>query len=110
MGSRKIATKLQDKGYPVGRKIVRLYIREMEIYAVYPKPNPSNNTEKGDVVLYLLRYKTAIFLNQHWSIDITCIEMYHHHMYLVKIIDWYSSNCRMGAGKYPGNISCFENC
>ena len=39
MGSRKIAAKLREEGYPVGRKLVRSYMREMAIYAVYPKPN-----------------------------------------------------------------------
>lgn len=90
MGSRKIATKLRDEGYPVGRKLVRSYMREMEIYAVYPKPNLSKNTGKEGIVPYLLRYKTAIFPNQYWSIDITYIKMYRRHMYLVAIIDWYS--------------------
>ena len=90
MGSRKITKKLRDEGYIVGRKLVRSYMREMEIYAVYPKPNLSKNTRKEGVVPYLLRCKTAIFPNQYWSIDITYIKMYSHHMYLVAIIDWYS--------------------
>ena len=90
MGSRKIAAKLRDEGYKVGRKLVRSYMREMEIYAIYPKPNLSKNDGKEGVVPYLLRYKTALFPNQYWSIDITYIKMYRHHMYLVAIIDWYS--------------------
>ena len=46
MGSRKIAAKLRDEGYKVGRKLVRAYMREMEIYAIYPKPNLSKNDGK----------------------------------------------------------------
>jgi putative transposase len=90
MGSRKIAAKLQEEGYKVGRKLVRSYMREMAIYAIYPKPNLSKNDGKEGVLPYLLRYKTALFPNQYWSIDITYIKMYRHHMYLTAIIDWYS--------------------
>lgn len=90
MGSRKIAAKLREEGYQVGRKLVRSYMREMAIYAVYPKPNLSKNDGKAGIVPYLLRYKTAIFPNQYWSVDITYIKMYRHHMYLTAIIDWYS--------------------
>ena len=90
IGSRKIAAKLRDEGYKVGRKLVRSYMREMEIYAIYPKPNLSKNDGKEGVVPYLLRHKTALFPNQYWSIDITYIKMYRHHMYLAAIIDWYS--------------------
>lgn len=90
MGSRKIAAKLREDGYKVGRKLVRSYMREMAIYAIYPKPNLSKNDCKEGVLPYLLRYKTALFPNQYWSIDITYIKMYRHHMYLTAIIDWYS--------------------
>ena len=85
IGSRKIAAKLRDEGYKVGRKLVRSYMREMEIYAIYPKPNLSKNDGKEGVVPYLLRHKTALFPNQYWSIDITYIKMYRHHMYLTAI-------------------------
>ena len=67
MGSRKIAAKLRDEGYKVGRKLVRAYMREMEIYAIYPKPNLSKNDGKEGVVPYLLRHKTALFPNQYSS-------------------------------------------
>ena len=90
MGSRKIAAKLREEGYQVGRKLVRSYMREMAIYTIYPKPNLSKNDGKAGIVPYLLRYKTAIFPNQYWSVDITYIKMYRHHMYLTAIIDWYS--------------------
>ena len=41
LGTRKIAAKLRDEGYEVGRKLVRSYMQEMGIHAVYPKPNLS---------------------------------------------------------------------
>ena len=70
MGSRKIAAKLREEGYQVGRKLARSYMREMAIYAVYPKPNLSKNDGKAGIVPYLLRYKTAIFPNQYWSVEV----------------------------------------
>ena len=39
---------------------------------------------------YLLRNKEVSFPNQVWSIDITYIKMYHGHMYLTAVIDWFS--------------------
>ena len=90
LGTRKIARKLQDEGYAVGRKLVRSYMQEMGIHAVYPKPNLSKRNFKEAVVPYLLRNKTVSFPNQVWSIDITYIKMYHGHMYLTAAIDWFS--------------------
>ena len=90
MGSRKMAKILQKEGFTVGRKLARSLMREMEIYAVYPKPNLSKNDGKEGIVPYLLRNAFASFPNQYWSIDITYIKMYRNHMYLVAVIDWYS--------------------
>ncbi len=53
MGSRKIAAMLREEGYQVGRKLVRSYMREMAIYAVYPKPNLSKNDGKAGMYLVL---------------------------------------------------------
>ena len=90
LGTRKIAAKLREKGYAAGRKLVRGYMREMGIHAVYPKPNLSKRNFKEATVPYLLRNKVVSFPNQVWSIDITYIRMHHGHMYLTAIIDWYS--------------------
>ena len=90
MGTRKLAVKLREEGYPVGRKLVRSYMREMGIHAVYPKPNLSKRNFKEAIVPYLLRNNVISFPNQAWSIDITYIKMYHGHMYLTAIIDWFS--------------------
>ena len=90
LGTRKIVAKLKEEGYPVGRKLVRTYMREMGIYAVYPKANLSKRNFKEAIVPYLLRNKVVSFPNQVWSIDITYIKMYHGHMYLTAIIDWFS--------------------
>ena len=90
LGTRKIATQLRGEGYTVGRKLVRSYMQEMGIHAVYPRPNLSKRNFQESVVPYLLRNKVVSFPNQVWSIDITYIKMYHGHMYLAAVIDWFS--------------------
>ena len=90
MGTRKLAVKLRVEGYAVGRKLVRAYMQEMGIHAVYPKPNLSKRNFKESIVPYLLRNTVISFPNQAWSIDITYIKMQHGHMYLTAIIDWFS--------------------
>lgn len=90
MGTRKVAAKLKSEGYAVGRKLVRSYMQDMGIHAVYPKPNLSKRNFKEEIVPYLLRNKVILFPNQAWSIDITYIKMQHGHMYLTAIIDWFS--------------------
>ena len=90
LGTRKIAAQLRGEGYAVGRKLVRSYMQEMGIRAVYPKANLSKRNFKESIVPYLLRNKAVSFPNQVWSIDITYIKMYHGHMYLTAVIDWFS--------------------
>ena len=90
LGTRKIAAQLRGEGYAVGRKLVRSYMQEMGVHAVYPKPNLSKRNFKEAIVPYLLRNKEVSFPNQVWSIDITYIKMYHGHMYLTAVIDWFS--------------------
>ena len=90
LGTRKIAAQLRGEGYQVGRKLVRSYMQEMGIHAVYPKANLSKRNFKESVVPYLLRNKEVSFPNQVWSIDITYIKMHHGHMYLTAVIDWFS--------------------
>ena len=90
LGTRKIAAQLRGEGYAVGRKLVRSYMQEMGVHAVYPKPNLSKRNFKEAIVPYLLRNKEVSFPNQVWSIDITYIKMHHGHMYLTAVIDWFS--------------------
>lgn len=90
LGTRKIAAQLRGEGYTAGRKLVHSCMQEMGIHAVYPKPNLSKRNFKESIVPYLLRNKVVSFPNQVWSIDITYIKMYHGHMYLTAVIDWFS--------------------
>ena len=73
-----------------GRKLIKRYMDEMGIYAVYPKPNLSKRNKQHKIYPYLLRNKPIFLPNQVWAIDITYIPMKHGHMYLTAIIDWYS--------------------
>jgi putative transposase len=92
MGTRKLSVKLrEDDGIEgVGRKLIRRYMREMGIFAVYPKPNLSKPGKEHRRFPYLLRRKAIWLPNQVWAIDITYIRMHRSHMYLTAIIDWYS--------------------
>lgn len=90
MGVRKLRTKLREKSLQVGRKLIKKYMEEMGIYAVYPKPNLSKRNKQHKIYPYLLRNMNIFLPNQVWSIDITYIKMQHGHMYLTVIIDWYS--------------------
>lgn len=90
IGTRKMVTMLTADGFKAGRKLVRRYMAEMGIHALYPKANLSKRNFKETIVPYLLRNKEIILPNQAWSIDITYIRMHHGHMYLTAIIDWYS--------------------
>ena len=91
LGVRKIRIQLQERdGLPVGRKLIRRYMDEMGIYAVYPKPNLSKPNKQHRIYPYLLRNLDINHANQVWAIDITYIRMGRGHMYLTAIIDWYS--------------------
>jgi len=91
MGVRKIRTQLQEQdGLCVGRKLIKRYMDEMGIYAVYPKPKLSKPNKQHKTYPYLLRNLDINHTNQVWAIDITYIAMGRSHMYLTAIIDWYS--------------------
>lgn len=89
-GTRKLRRLLYEHdGLEVGRKLVKRYMDELGIYAIYPKPNLSK-ADKGHKLPYLLKNKAIFLPNQVWAIDITYIPMSHGHMYLTAVIDWYS--------------------
>ena len=90
MGTRKLAVILRNEGFAVGRKLVRRYMAELGIRAIYPKQNLSKRNHKEAIVPYLLQKKDFSFSNQAWSIDITYIKMYRSHMYLTAIVDCFS--------------------
>lgn len=89
-GSRQLSRQLKATGIAAGRLKTRRYMNEMEIEAIYPKPNLSKATKQHPIYPYLLRNFTATRPNQVWSIDITYIRLKHGFIYLTAIIDWYS--------------------
>ena len=90
LGARKITKLLVHEGFKVCRKTIRILLERMSITAIYPKANLSKRNFKEAIVPYLLRNYKVTAPNQVWSIDITYRKMYHGHMYLTAIIDWYS--------------------
>ena len=89
-GVRKLRKLLRDhENLIIGRKLIKRYMDEMGIYAIYPKPNLSK-PDKGHKLPYLLKNMNIFLPNQVWAVDITYIPMKHGHMYLTAIIDWYS--------------------
>ena len=89
-GSRRITKELKVLGYPVNRKRIQKYMRQMRLKVYYPGPNLSKRNRMQKVYPYLLKGLTINQKNQVWGIDITYIPMPKGHMYLFAVIDWYS--------------------
>jgi putative transposase len=89
-GSRQISKQLNRQGYDIGRLKTRRYMQEMDIHAIYPKPNLSKPAKGHKAFPYLLRNVEIVRPNQAWSIDITYIRLKHGFVYLTAIIDWHS--------------------
>jgi putative transposase len=90
LGARKLCAKLRGDGIQIGRKLVRRYMEEMGIKAIYPKPNLSKRAKGKRPAPYLLKNMKIYLPNQVWAIDITYIPLRQGHMYLTVIIDWHS--------------------
>jgi putative transposase len=89
-GSRRITDALQGVNYRINRKRVQRLMKEMNIQAIYPKPNTSRRNAKHKVYPYLLRNLTIDKPNQAWATDVTYIPMPKGFVYLTVIMDWYS--------------------
>lgn len=89
-GSRQLSRQLKTAGMQVGRLKTRRYMDEMDIEAIYPKPNLSKASKQHPNYPYLLRNFVPSRPNQAWSIDITYIRLKHGFIYLCAAIDWYS--------------------
>jgi len=73
LGSRKLVVKLANDGLKTERKEVGRLMKDMGIYAIYPKPNLSKRDKKHKIYPYLLRGKLIFLPNQVWAVDITYI-------------------------------------
>jgi putative transposase len=89
-GVPRMTRELKNRGYPVGKKRVRRLMHEMNIQAIYPKPNLSKPRKDHPVYPYLLKDLKIIAPNQVWCTDITYIRVRRGFVYLVSIMDWYS--------------------
>ena len=65
-------------------------MREMGIWAIYPKPRLSENRENHSKYSYLLNNFKVEEPGQVWAADITYIPMREGFMYLAATLDWYS--------------------
>ena len=86
---------LKARGYHAGRRKIRRYMNEMDIYPIYPKMNLSKRMQQAKVCPYLLRNAVIDKPNQAWSIDITYIPIKRGFLYLTAVIDWHS-RCIVG--------------
>jgi putative transposase len=89
-GSRRITVVLR-KERPVTRKTVQSYMQEMGLVALQPRPNLSRPAPNHQVFPYLLRGLTIQHSNHVWGVDITYIRLRGGWLYLVAILDWFSS-------------------
>lgn len=91
LGIRRLVHLLKkEDSITVGRKLVKRYMEEMNLRAVYPKANLSKRNQKHRIYPYLLRNMPIFMPNQVWAVDITYIKMGKSHMYLTAVIDWHS--------------------
>jgi putative transposase len=96
-GTRRIVTALHNKGFNIGRKLVRSAMKYMGIEALYPKPKTTTPNKEHYKYKYLLtqfhndKYQVIIDTpNKVWSTDITYIKLEKGFVYLAAIIDWNS--------------------
>ena len=89
-GVRRIKKSLEKEDEIVNRKKIRRLMREMGIYAIYPKPNLSLPNKEHLKYPYLLRNLNINKADQVWASDITYIRMNKGFVYLTVVMDWYS--------------------
>ena len=65
-------------------------MREMGLYAIYPKPRLSKGGEEHKKYPYLLRGLSIEYPEHVWCADITDIRLNQGNMYLMAVMDWYS--------------------
>ena len=91
LGHRRITQELiNDYGLKIDRKTTLTYMREMGLYAIYPKPDISKRAKGNKIYPYLLRGLEIKHPNHVWSTDITYIPISGSFMYLTAIMDWFS--------------------
>lgn len=89
-GIRRMTQWLRHEGYEVNRKRVNRLMRQMGLYAIYPKPRLSTGKDEQKRYPYLLRDLKIEYPNHVWCADITYVKMDQGYIYLMAIMDWYS--------------------
>lgn len=89
-GVRRMTAWLRSSGHKVNHKRVARLMRQMGLYAIYPKPRLSNGERFLKKYPYLLKGLKIEYPDQVWCADITYIRMKQGFIYLVAIMDWYS--------------------
>jgi len=106
-GYRRITAILERENIAANHKKVARLMGEMNLYAIYPRPNTSIKDKKNTVFPYLLKGLLITRPHHVWQIDITYLRTTKGFMYLVAIIDMYS---RKVAGYRLSNSLCTESC
>lgn len=89
-GNRRVTVEVQNRGFNVGRKIVRKIRKMLGFKAIYTMPKTTQRDYTHKVYPYLLRDLEINRVNQVWSTDITYIPTDKGFIYLTAVIDWYS--------------------
>jgi putative transposase len=89
-GYRKITAELNRRGHKINAKRVIRIMKQMNIAAIYPKPNLSRKREGHKIYPYLLSELIISYPNQVWMVDITYLKMPIGFAYLIALIDVYS--------------------
>jgi len=90
-GSRMLRDLLRQEGHRVNRKKVQRLMRQMGLFALYPKRRRTSFPAQGHTIYpYLLRDLTIDRPNQVWCADITYLPLAQGFAYLVAVMDWHS--------------------
>lgn len=87
-GSRKMTLVVRSHGYVINRKRVQRLMRQMGLFAIYPKPSTSKPHLAHRIYPYLLRELDITSANQVWCSDITYLPAAKGHFYLMAVMDW----------------------
>lgn len=89
-GSRRMSATLKRDGECVGRKRVGSLMKELGVFAIYPKRKLSKAEPSHKKYPYLLKDVEITRPDQAWATDITYIRIPGGYIYLTAIIDLYS--------------------
>lgn len=90
LGYRRHHATLLREGFSIGEERTRIYMRVLDIQAIYPRKKTTIRNKDHKTYPYLLRNLDISKPNQVWATDITYIRLVKGFCYLVAIIDWHS--------------------